>query len=46
MCELLRCVSGKLDHLSSLWQQQTVERAADCHQATSGNADLGKAYER
>jgi hypothetical protein len=42
MCELLRCASGKLDHLSSPWQKQTVDRAADCRQATSGNADLGK----
>jgi hypothetical protein len=41
LCELLRCVSGKLDHLSCPWQQQTVDRAAGCRQATSGNADLG-----
>jgi hypothetical protein len=42
MCDLLRCASGKLVHLSSPWQKQTVDRAEGCRQATSGNSDLGK----
>jgi hypothetical protein len=42
MCELLRCASGRLDHLSSPWQQQIVDKAGDCRQPTVGNADLGK----
>jgi hypothetical protein len=41
MCELLRRVSGELNHLSSPWLQQNRRQTVDCRQATSGNADLG-----
>jgi hypothetical protein len=42
MCELVRRASVKLDHLSSLWRQQTVDSAGDCDQTTSVGTDVDR----